>query len=615
MKKIISLILALLMFVSVVPMWASASAGVQSKIDEILSVFPAGSYFTVDSKSCSHSTWGTCNNCKLSEVLKSRGINYDDKIYPDGWTCYAFASYCFGYIFGQSFMNAVGVGSSGRVLDNQGLYNMFKSAKIGDFVYCWKPGKETDSPAHYAIFVSCDDNGVTLLHNNIGGSTTSVGKIACGYITYENLRIGGYGYDRVDIYRASNYDEIDSTDDLIQNGDIIKFGSYPQTEVKDEATINALNSLAPTWDKWTSYGYYSGDGNIGSMKQGDWMRYVDVPYDGATYRGVKFTQYRPLYTWENSSNSNTQQIINGYETTKVYWFKFEPIKWRVLDSESKLILSEIVLDSQPFNNTMYSDGNKSPEYYIDSEKTIKANRYDQSSVRTWLNNSFCNTAFDNQEKAKMQTFGTTVDRVVLLSTDEVINSNFGFNSSSTIYDQARFAKGSDYSKSQGLCYLNSPGSFNHENVHWLLRSPGNNSNSCRYVDINGCSKPNNNYYVSITSDGIRPAIMLKTFDVNTPCKHPNATTVPQLDPNCIDIGFTAGTYCNDCATWLSGHEVIAVGDHKDSNGDRICDTCLVELSKPGGTEVVKKNFIQKAIDAVKNAINGVVNFFRRLLGI
>ena len=36
-------------------------------------------------------------------------------------------------------------------------------------------------------------------------------------------------------------------------GDIIKFGSYPQSEVKDEALIAELNSLAPEWDDWTSY--------------------------------------------------------------------------------------------------------------------------------------------------------------------------------------------------------------------------------------------------------------------------------------------------------------------------------------------------------------------------
>ncbi|MBR2418498.1 MAG: hypothetical protein IKB12_07680, partial [Clostridia bacterium] len=42
-------------------------------------------------------------------------------------------------------------------------------------------------------------------------------------------------------------------------GDVIEFGSYPQTEVKDEVLIAELNALVPEWDEWTSYGYYSGD--------------------------------------------------------------------------------------------------------------------------------------------------------------------------------------------------------------------------------------------------------------------------------------------------------------------------------------------------------------------
>ena len=44
---------------------------------------------------------------------------------------------------------------------------------MGDFVYCMK-GENVN---HYAIFISCDANGVTLLHNNIGGN----GKVGASY--------------------------------------------------------------------------------------------------------------------------------------------------------------------------------------------------------------------------------------------------------------------------------------------------------------------------------------------------------------------------------------------------------------------------------------------------
>ena len=64
--------------------------------------------------------------------------------------------------------------------------------------------------------------------------------------------------------------------DSYKVGEIIQFGSYPQSEVTDEALIAELNALAPEWEDWTSYGYYSGDNIYGSMIQGDWMRYTDV---------------------------------------------------------------------------------------------------------------------------------------------------------------------------------------------------------------------------------------------------------------------------------------------------------------------------------------------------
>lgn len=95
-------------------------------------------------------------------------------------------------------------------------------------------------------------------------------------------------------------------------GDIVQFGSYPQSEVKDEALIAELNDLAPKWEDWTSYGYYSGNGEYGSMVQGDWMRYIDVTYNGKKYRGVKFTRYRPYFTHYPSSSSNSRQDDNGY---------------------------------------------------------------------------------------------------------------------------------------------------------------------------------------------------------------------------------------------------------------------------------------------------------------
>ena len=66
-------------------------------------------------------------------------------------------------------------------------------------------------------------------------------------------------------------------------GDIVQFGSYPQSEVKDEALIAELNALAPEWEEWTSYGYYS-KSNVfpyENIEKGNWMRYTDVIYNNS----------------------------------------------------------------------------------------------------------------------------------------------------------------------------------------------------------------------------------------------------------------------------------------------------------------------------------------------
>ena len=38
--------------------------------------------------------------------------------------------------------------------------------------------------------------------------------------------------------------------------------------------------------------------------------------------------------------------------------------------------------------------------------------------------------------------------------------------------------------------------------------------------------------------------------------HQNTEEIAQQDPTKGEIGYTAGVYCNDCQTWISGHEVI-----------------------------------------------------------
>lgn len=52
------------------------------------------------------------------------------------------------------------------------------------------------------------------------------------------------------------------------------------------------------------------------------------------------------------------------------------------------------------------------------------------------------------------------------------------------------------------------------------------------------------------------------------CGHTNTTNVAEIPATCAQNGFTAGVYCNDCLTYISGHEEIsATGEHTDADGN------------------------------------------------
>ena len=293
-------------------------------------------------------------------------------------------------------------------------------------------------------------------------------------------------------------------------GDVVKLGSYPQSRVTDSTLISALNKIAKTW---TSYGYYSGNDNVGSMAKGDWMKYSDFTYNGVKYRAVTFSQYRPYYTHTSLSSGELHQKYNGYYTNNVYYFKFEPLKWRVLDPATGLVLCENIVDSQAYSNTVYEYGTdkNGTAYWNDSAHTHYANDYATSSIRKWLNNDFYNTAFSAAEKKSILTTTldnraystdhseydseTTKDKIFLLSYSDINNAAYGLSSRSN-----RLSKGSDYAKSQGL-YVDSDGQSS-----MRLRSAGHDSYHTSRVSHDG----DLNHYIkndiNFTPDGVRPAL-------------------------------------------------------------------------------------------------------------
>jgi len=288
----------------------------------------------------------------------------------------------------------------------------------------------------------------------------------------------------------------------------VLMGMYPQSKVTDATLLSTLNSVSGTLptsansQAWTSYGYYI-SGSVSS-----YMWYIDITNATDEYRGVYFTSYRPNSTTNSSSSSNSLQDDNGYNTSTVYWFKYEPITWRVLDvqSSSAFLMADLVLDSQDYH---YSISNRTI-----GGSTVYPNNYKESHIRSWLNDNFYNTAFTAAEKARIQTTtvdnsvastgedpnqyacANTSDKVFLLSYAEATSATYGLST-----DASRQLQPSAYAQSQGVYTYTSNG-----NSYWWLRSPDSDyANYARNVFNDGYVDYDD---VFDTGSGVVPALWI-----------------------------------------------------------------------------------------------------------
>ncbi|MBO5551880.1 MAG: hypothetical protein J5966_07970 [Lachnospiraceae bacterium] len=310
-------LLFITVFMSLIISGCVYAGGVENRINAIKNQFPSGTYFTANGQGCGHASGKTCSNCQLSSVLASKGIPFDSSKYSEGWTCFAFANYCFGTVFGQRYDRANGVVSSGIVTSNAGMYEAFKNAKIGDFLY-FGSGNGEYWVHHYAIFISCDANGVTLYHNNIGGGGY-VGKISYGYVPYSDLRGTGYGYNRVDIYRARNYDEIDGPTDTkkptvedVYIKDIDNSGYTVHCIVHDDVALGRVEF--PTW---TSIADSSGNtqddiiwGSAGAIAGTGWELNYRVNYSDHK-NNLNCVYYTDIYCYDAADNLTILMKMHG----------------------------------------------------------------------------------------------------------------------------------------------------------------------------------------------------------------------------------------------------------------------------------------------------------------
>ena len=287
----------------------------------------------------------------------------------------------------------------------------------------------------------------------------------------------------------------------------IEFGSYPQSEVTDADEIAKLETASESY-LWVSYKYYSGTGERtdGEMEPGDFMLYKDFYSDGEMFRAVTFYAHRPSFSGGLKEKVHSFQDENGYYPNKVYYFKYEPLTWRVLDPDEGYVMCENVIDSQAYQNYIIK---KDGKLYNSKDYTNYVSDWETCTLRQWLNKTFYNTAFSREEKMLIgttylennSTDGTwlstdTADKIFVLSYNDAVNSAYGFDSSNEAFDEARKIKGTTYSKCQGL-HIDDEGA-----AYWWLRSPAD-SERVDLVSYFGWASPGAGVYG--TGMGVVPA--------------------------------------------------------------------------------------------------------------
>ena len=217
--------------------------------------------------------------------------------------------------------------------------------------------------------------------------------------------------------------------------EIIEFGEYPQSLKADNVSIV---SQTPDAD-----GYYLGD---------DGERYAKHTINLDS--NELFWGEVPLYTLDGV-------LMENGET---YYFKVEPIKWRVLkteNGESLIVADEILKGMQYLADE--SSHNGAPE-------GTHPNNYVYSDLRAFLTGEFYDVAFSDDEKTKIQTTlvdnsaetllyedfacDNTEDKVFALSYADTINEEYFFSTNSTGHVPDRFWRPSDYAVATGT-FVNS----------------------------------------------------------------------------------------------------------------------------------------------------------------
>lgn len=383
----------------------------------------------------------------------------------------------------------------------------------------------------------------------------------------------------------------------VPKGDKFSFGMFPQTRVSDRSLINQLNTTRALTKK-----------------------------DAIVLDGIKYQAYRI----EDNSNPGGGPfgIMYGYVPGTTYWFRYEPIVWRVLDSSADgvLLMSEYVLCTHTFNDEIRAD-----------------NTWESSDVRAWLNGDFKQMAFTANEQAFLldsaltnednpvhgryngvpssylgdvykgypycgtESGNDTVDKIFLPSFNEITNKAYGFNVDCNAYgDHGEFvgyyeeggksgrqASGTEYAKCQGVwANLTSQDGMPVPTCRYWLRTAGFDETCAAAVLEDG--RVSTGWSVNYDIVGIRPLVRVAADAVadNTPF-NPDEE---QQEPLPFHIDAPAGEFhykqrnvqlkADTDVTWTSSDPRIAsIDENGNVTINRVGTVTITATSKETGETV------------------------------
>ena len=181
---------------------------------------------------------------------------------------------------------------------------------------------------------------------------------------------GGTATNYEFVYESADLKLVPIYSDYIVDGvTYIEFGEYPQTVVSD-VTLKGALIQAYDVNELDERGYFHYNGE----------KYVKIRANVMT--GVGIVEDKLLFDCG-------EPIVNE----ETYFFKVEPIKWRVLaEKNGELVLmADKLLDTKSYNASSLTVKG-------DNQEEIYASNWEHSDIREWLNEEFLNKAFASVHK-------------------------------------------------------------------------------------------------------------------------------------------------------------------------------------------------------------------------